>query len=129
LPGRARRGSTRFYAAYGIVKRGFPLLAGEPDPPEVLELMNRVTIIPSNVMPLFGPRITITLKNGRSYTIQGTGREFIWDFDEEVRRIRGVAPGLPIPDVQFAALIEAARGLDTLRRADQLVQLTLESAR
>jgi hypothetical protein len=127
LPGPAHRGSTRFYAAYGIVKRGFPLLAGEPDPPEVLELMNRVTIVPSNLMPLFGPRVTISLKNGRSYTMQGTGREFIWDFEEEVRRIRGVAPGLPIPEAQFTALIEAARELDTLPRADRLVQLTLEN--
>jgi 2-methylcitrate dehydratase PrpD len=127
LPGPARRGSTRFYAAYGIVKRGFPLLAGEPDPPEVLELMNRVTIVPSNLMPLFGPRVTISLKSGRSYTMQGTGREFIWDFEEEVRRIRGVAPGLPIPEAQFTALIEAARELDTLPRADRLVQLTLEN--
>src|SRR6185503_19262462 len=40
--GEARRGSTRFYSAYGAVKRGFPLLAGTPDPPEVLELMKRV---------------------------------------------------------------------------------------
>src|SRR4029077_14182108 len=40
--GEARRGSTRFYSAYGAVKRGFPLLVGTPDPPEVLELMKRV---------------------------------------------------------------------------------------
>jgi 2-methylcitrate dehydratase PrpD len=127
LPGPARRGSTRFYAAYGIVRRSFPMVPGVPDPPEVLELANRVTIVPSNSRPLFGPRITITLKNGRSYTADGTGREFIWDFDEEVRRIRGVVPGLPSPETQFAALIEAARSLDTLPRADQLVQLTIKS--
>lgn len=128
LPGPARRGSTRFYAAYGAVKRGFPMLPGTPDPPEVLELANRVTIIPSNSRPLFGPRITITLKDGRSYTADGTGREFIWDFDEEVRRIRPVAPGLPISETQFDQLIEAARRLDTLERADRLVSLTLASA-
>src|SRR6202007_3311033 len=57
--GEARRGSTRFYLAYGIVKRGCPMLAGVPDPPEVLELMQRVTIIPAHEMTLFGPRITI----------------------------------------------------------------------
>ena len=48
-------------------------------------------------MTLFGPRITIFTKDGRSYTKQATGREFIWDFDEEARRIRGVVPGIPIP--------------------------------
>ena len=50
--------------------------------------MKRVTIIPSHQMTLFGPRVTIFTKDGKSYTKQSTGREFIWDFDEEVRRIR-----------------------------------------
>jgi hypothetical protein len=127
LPGPAPRGSTRFYAAYGALARGFPMLPETFDPPEVLELANRVTIVPSNSRPLFGPRITITLKNGRSYTANGTGREFIWNFDEEVRRLRPVAPGLPIPERRFEELIEAARRLDTLERADQLASLTLSS--
>src|SRR5215468_1122624 len=48
-------GSTAYYTAYGVVKRGFPVLrgqgvgsAGADDPPEVLDLMQRVTIIPSH---------------------------------------------------------------------------------
>jgi hypothetical protein len=61
----------------------------------------------------------------RRYTADGTGREFIWNFAEEVRRIRAVGPGLPIPESQFFALIDAARGLDALPRADRLVHLTL----
>jgi 2-methylcitrate dehydratase PrpD len=121
-----RRGSTRYYSAYGVVKRGFPMLAGEPDPPEVLELMKRVTIIPSHDMTLFGPRVTIFTKDGRSYTRQGTGREFIWDFNEEVRRIRGVIPGLPVPAAQFEEIIASCRDLDRQDRADKLVQLTLK---
>ena len=124
--GEPRRGSTRFYTAYGVVKRGFPLLTGTNDPPEVLELMKRVTIIPSHLMPLFGPRITIFMKDGRSYTKQGTGREFIWDFNEEVRRIREVIPGLPIAGAQFEQIIATCRGLDTQARADALVQLTVK---
>ena len=80
-------GSTAYYAAYGVVKRGFPVLkaqvdpAGADDPPEVLELMKRVTLIPSHEMTLFGPRITIFTRDGKSYTKQSTGREFIWGFD------------------------------------------------
>lgn len=118
-------GSTRYYAAYGVVKRGFPMVPGVPDPPEVLELMKRVTIIPSHQMTLFGPRITIFTKDGRMYTKQATGREFIWDFTEEARRIRGVIPGIPIPAAQFEQLIATCRELEAQNRLNELIQLTL----
>ena len=121
-----KRGSTSYYAAYGVVKHGFPLLPGAPDPPEVLEVMRGVTIIPSHRMPLFAPRITIFTKDGKSYTKQATGREFIWDFNEEARRIRGVIPGLPIPPPQFEEIIAACRDLDRHDRADKLIQMTLK---
>ena len=126
-------GSTAYYAAYGVVERGFPVLRGSSsapaaDPPAVLELMKRVTIIPSHRMGLFAPRITIYTRDGKSYTRQATGREFIWDFDEETRRIRGVVPGLPIPAAQFETIIETCRDLDRQPRADALVPLTLEKA-
>jgi 2-methylcitrate dehydratase PrpD len=125
-------GSTSYHTAYAVVKRGFPMLrdwapqsASADDPPEVLELMKRVTIIPSHTMTLFGPRITIFTKDGKSHTKQGTGREFIWDFEEEARRIRGVIAGLPIPAAQFEAIIATCRDLDRQDRADALIKLTL----
>jgi 2-methylcitrate dehydratase PrpD len=124
--GEPRRGGTRYYSAYGVVKRGFPMLPGTPDPPEVLELMKRVTIIPSHQMTLFGPRITIFTKDGKTYTKQATGREFIWDFDEEARRIRGVIPGLPLPAAQFERLIAMCRDLDREAAAAALVDLTIK---
>jgi 2-methylcitrate dehydratase PrpD len=130
----SRPGSTAYFAAYGVVKRGFPLLkaaidpTGADDPPEVLDLMKRVTIIPSHRMTLFGPRITIHTKDGRSHTKQATGREFIWDFDEEARRIREVVPGLPIPAARFEAVVATCRELDRQARADALIQLTLAMA-
>jgi 2-methylcitrate dehydratase PrpD len=125
-------GSTHYYSAYGVVQRGFPLVKfvehgyGPADPPEVLELMKRVTITPSHRHTLFGPRVTIHLKNGRSVSKTGTGREFIWDFDEEARRIREIIPGIPIPEAQYEELIAACRGLDGLdKAADKLIALTV----
>ncbi len=127
-----RPGSTAYHSAYGVVTRGFPMLRdpwndppGAHDPPEVLELMKRVTIIPSHEMTLFGPRITIRTRDGRTYTRQATGREFIWDFEEEARRIRDVVPGLPIPAAQFEDLIAICRDLDRQERAADLIGLTL----
>jgi 2-methylcitrate dehydratase PrpD len=126
-------GSTAYFTAYGAATRGFPVERGlsadpaGPDvPPEVLDLMKRVTIIPSHTMTLFGPRITIFTRDGRSYTKQGTGREFVWDFEEEARRIRDVVPALPIPAAQFEEIVAACRDLDRQERADKLVQLTLK---
>ena len=129
-----RPGSTPYYTAYGVVRRGFPVLrsqvdpSGADDPPEVLDLMKRVTLIPSHEMTLFGPRITIHTRDGRSYTKQSTGREFMWDFDEEARRIREVIPGIPIPAAQFEDIIATCRDLDRQDRADTLIRLTLRKA-
>ncbi|MDB5803965.1 MAG: hypothetical protein JWN73_1287 [Betaproteobacteria bacterium] len=126
-------GSTAYHLAYAAVARGFPMLrewvpqtAGADDPPEVEALTKRVTLIPSHSMPLFGPRITIVTKDGKSHTLQGTGREFIWDFAEQAKRIRPIVSGLPIPEGQFDAIIQHCRTLDGLERADALVKLMLK---
>jgi hypothetical protein len=131
--GPARPAGTAYYTAFGVVMRGFPVLrgvgadpVGADTPPEVLELMQRVTIIPSHSMTLFGPRITIFTKDGKSYTRHGSGREFIWDFDEEVRRIRGVVPGLPIPAAQFESIIATCRDLERHDSASALIKLTVK---
>jgi len=132
--GEAQKGGTKYYTAYGVAKRGFPVLRSQQmgetddagDPPEVLDLMHRVTIIPSREMTLFGPRITVFTKDGKSYTKQSTGREFMWDFEEEARRIRDVIPGLPIPEAQFEEIIATCRDLDSQARADKLIKLTVK---
>src|SRR5216683_1794219 len=111
-------GSTQYFTAYGAVARGYPLLRGgqpgpgETDPPEVLDLMRRVTLIPTVRRPLFGPRSTVFTKDGHSFAREGTGREFIWDFEEEARRIRPIAPGLAVGEAQFERLIDTCRHLD-----------------
>ena len=125
--GEVQPGNTAYYTAYGVVQRGFPVIPdGAGDPPEVLELMHRVKLIPSHEMTLFGPRFTIYTKDGKSYTKQSTGREFMWDFDAEARRIRDVIPGLPIPEAQFEEIISTCSNLDSQDRADKLIQLTLK---
>src|ERR1700722_11775910 len=124
-------GSTQYFSAYGAVTRGYPLLRGgqpgpgETDPPEVLELMNRVTLIPMAHRTLFGPRVTVFTKDGRSVTREGTGREFIWNFDTEAERIRSTAPVLGISLERFEGVIEACRGLEKAETAwKSLVPLT-----
>jgi len=130
--GKPRVGSTQYFTAYGAVTRGYPLLRGaqpgpgETDPPEVLDLMQRVTLIPMVRRTLFGPRITVFTKDGRSVTREGTGREFIWDFEEEARRIQPVVPGLAIPAEHFSELIDLCRHLERIdNAAHKLIALTI----
>src|SRR5262249_51979504 len=125
-------GGTQYFTAWGAAERGYPLLRGdrpgpgETDPPAVLDLMHRVALIPTVRRTLFGPRITVFTKNGRSFTREGTGREFIWNFEEQVRRIRPIAAGLAIGEAQFAELIDTCRNLDrTDRAALKLISLTI----
>jgi hypothetical protein len=127
-------GSTQYFTAWGAARRGYPLLRGdrpnpgETDPPEVLDLMHRVTLIPTVRRTLFGPRITVFTKDGRSFTREGTGREFIWNFEEEARRIRPITPALAISEAQFAELIDTCRHLDRVDQAAQkLISLTIPS--
>jgi 2-methylcitrate dehydratase PrpD len=130
--GQPRVGSTQYFTAYGAATRGYPLLRGaqpgpgESDPPEVLDLMHRVTLIPMVRRTLFGPRITVFTKDGRSHTREGTGREFIWDFEEHVRRMAPVTAGLAITPVRFGELIDTCRALDrTAQAAQRLIALTI----
>ena len=125
-----RPGSTHYFSAWGAAKRTYPMLQDRPsesDPPEVLDLMQRVKIIPSETQTLFGPKVTVFTKDGEQYTKESTGREFMWNFEEEARRIKPIAPGIPISEAQFDRLIDACRNLDRLDRADDLVRLTIPS--
>ena len=124
-------GSTHYYAAFGVVKRGYPLLnepPGEDDPPEVLEMMERVRIIPSRDMGLFAPRVSIHTKERGVFTRQATGREFIFSFEELVERISGIAPGLPVPESRYREIIETCRALDAQDKAEKLIRLTVAGA-
>jgi len=129
--GEAKPGTTAYFTAYGIAKRGYPVTRGQPlnfseDPPAVQELMKRVNIIPSHKMTLFGPRFTIYTKDGKSYTRQSTGREFIWNYDGLARRIQDIATALPIPATQYEKIVATCRDLDKEARGDALVKLTLK---
>jgi hypothetical protein len=80
-----------------------------------------VKVIASHRQTLFGPTITVHLKDGRSFSKEGTGREFIWDFEEEAKRIRGVLPNLSISAEQFDRLTDSCRRIESLDNAARLL--------
>ncbi len=87
--------------------------------------MNRVTLIPMVNRTLFGPRVTIFTEDGRQFTREGTGREFIWTFEDEADRIRPIAPGLAIAPERYEALIDTCRSLEQQQTARDLIALTI----
>ena len=132
--GAARAGATQYFSAWGAAMGSYPLARGggptadSPDPPAVLALMKRVRIIPMVRQTLFGPRVTIALKDGRQFTKQATGREFIWDFETHARRMREIVPALRITPAAFDQLVETCRTLDTVPdAARRLIDLTIPS--
>ena len=125
-------GSTHYFSAYGAVTGGYPLRRGagpgpgESDPPEVLDLMHRVTIIPMVRRALFGPRVTVFTKDGRQFTREGTGREFIWDFEQHAKRMAPTAGGVAIGAAGFDRLVDLCRGLERVEAAGTaLIGLTV----
>jgi hypothetical protein len=125
-------GSTPYFTAYGAVTGGYPMLRGdrpgpgETDPPEVLDLMRRVIIIPTVRRTLFGPRITVFTKDGRSLTQEGTGREFIFDFETLAGRLRPLADGVAIGAARYGELVDTCRRLDAIDdAAKRLIALTV----
>ncbi len=114
-PGRER---PHYYVAYAILTGGFPVTKdvqhgfGEPDPDGLQELMSRVTILPSHGQPLFAPRITIVTHDGVAHTLQASGREFHFSFEELTCRLAPLGGMLSIGADGYSAVIDACARID-----------------
>lgn len=122
-----------YYVAYAILCGGFPVTknvqagTGEPDPPDLRALMERVRVIAAHGQGLFAPRITIRTRDGVAHTLQASGREFIMDYDTLAGRLAPLGPGMPIGAEGYRRLTEACRGLDHAPDLSGLVALTLRA--
>jgi hypothetical protein len=101
------------------VERGI----GEPDPQGLAEMMARVRVIPSYYQPLFAPRVTIYTNNGVAHTLEGSGREFIFDFETLAQRLLPVGEIVPTGPAQYAELVSECRSLGRATKLDRLIAL------
>jgi 2-methylcitrate dehydratase PrpD len=133
-PAVPKPGGAEYYTAFGILERGYPIGRARPaggsgpaadDPPGLAAMMGRIRVAPSATRPVMAPLVTIRTHDGTTYSITSTGRELMLDLAEATRRMRDLAPTLPINLERFEALVDAVTGLDRLPRADRLVELTL----
>ncbi len=124
-------GTTHYFAAYTCVKGYYPFVeeSGGPrgEDPQVLSLMERVSVVGQRGRRSFAPRITITMKDGTRYQGEYTGDEFKWDLATETRRIRAIFPRLPMPLHQLEELVSTVTRLDSLDKIDSLLRLCVHS--
>ena len=123
----------QYYAAYAILTGGFPVTknvsqkVGEPDPPGLKEMMQRVRVIPVHAQPLFAPRITIHTRDGAAHTLEASGREFILPFDQLAERLAPIGTVAPIGRETYAELVAECRQIDRAQGVARLLTLSSPS--
>ena len=127
-------GTTHYFAAYACVEGGYPMHGdrmedglghgGQPlgQDSRITGLMKRVRVIGVKGRKSFAPKITITTKQGASYTGEFSGEEFRWGFEGEVQRLQGLVPGLPVPKEVFGELVGAVNRIDEASSVNGLLQ-------
>jgi hypothetical protein len=78
--------------------------------------------------PTFAPRMTFTMKDGRRFVGEYSGRELMWDFARDARELRRFVPGLPISEAQYDRLVSTITTLEAAPSVDALVSQTLGEA-
>jgi len=120
----------QYYAAYAILAGSFPVTknvvqqVGEPDPAGIVEMMQRVSVIPSHNHPLFAPRVTIHTRDGVAHTLDATGREFIMPFEQLAQRLSSVGGVAPIGERQYSDLVNECRQIDQASDISRLIALS-----
>ncbi len=119
-----RVSGTHYFAAHAAVNGGYPAVGGRPFGPtgerpeedaRVLEFMNsRVRLVQEKDRAMFSPAITVTMKNGTTYTGEYPYSRMEWNFDQLAARLQDCLPGYPPGKPGFDALVAAVRGADGL---------------
>ena len=145
-PGFRRRtgsGTTGFVVAAACVNRGFAVPSDRPagwsspvegierlpTHPESVRLAERVTVSGSPAIPPLAPRVTVRLKDGRTYQTQASGDEFKLGLAEDAEIIRGLEAEIPGGSAQVERLIAAVDRLDEAPAVTALVEAAVPGPR
>jgi 2-methylcitrate dehydratase PrpD len=135
-------GRTAYMVAATVVKGDYPVLERNVEDPRdpgaeiaadeaarIAALQRRVEVLGVVGRPIFAPRLTVEMKDGRRFVDEYSGRELMWDFARDARELRRFVPGLPISEGQYDRLVATIATLETAPSVDTLVSLTLEAQR
>ncbi|MFC1917713.1 MmgE/PrpD family protein [Chloroflexota bacterium] len=132
-----RIGTIYYMTAYACIEGGYPQYgrwwerggqggAGDGGQnPKVLELMHQVRVVGSKERGFFSPKITVIMNDGSTFVDEYSGDEFKWDFEEDVRRLQGSIPGLPISRERYNEFVATIRNLEALTSVEKLLQLCI----
>ncbi|MFN8636198.1 MAG: MmgE/PrpD family protein [Chloroflexota bacterium] len=128
-------GATGFVVAAACVNRGFSIPpdrpAGWASPVEgidrlpthaaSLELWERVTVVGSSEIPPLAPRVTVTMKDGATHTMQATGDELKLSLAQDRAVVRALIPEIPGGARQAERLIAAVEHLEDAPSVTELI--------
>ena len=138
-PPTARRKSSHYFCAWGLTLGAYPRLGrpighmvglddeDQPDPPEVMDLMRRVEIVPSTELGPMSPRIVVHTVHG-TLEAAATGTEFQWSLEETVRRTGELVPGMAVGVGQFDELSGWIADIDSQPTVEPLLDLTVPAS-
>ena len=129
-------GRTTYTLAYTAINGDYPVIedydfnrvgatADAAMKDRVSALQKRVEVIGEVGRECFAPRITFSLKDGRTVTGEYHGRELMWDFAQDAHELLRFVPGLPIDAGRYERLVAAIAQLEDAPAVDELVRLTL----
>lgn len=124
------REQPHYYAAYAVLRGGFPVTKnvsrniGEADPPGIYEMMNRVKVVPSFSQKALAPRVTIITRDGRAHTLEGTGKEFIFNSRDLAGKLAPLGDYVPMGRKNYDSLVLECLKLSDALSLEKLLALT-----
>jgi MmgE/PrpD N-terminal domain len=129
-----RVGGTHFYAAAAAVNGGYPVVAGKgygpagvraEDDSRVLEFMrDHVTLVQEKDRAMFSPGITVTMKDGSTFSGEYPYERMEWNLAQLVERLQECLPGFALGKAGFDALVDVVASVDRITSVDPILNVT-----
>lgn len=129
-----RIGETHYFVAHAAVNGGVPVVGGQTYGPTghdlaqdqvVLTFMReRVKLVPEKQRPMFSPGITVTMKNGQTFSDEYPYSRMEWNFAQLIERLKECFPEKGAKQRCFDQLIKVIEQLEQADSVSPLFQAT-----